>query len=281
MGHSTATVVITKEEVNPPVSGLSGGFGFSGSSRYDSYSSRDYNSLESRILQSGIEKWGREEADRHDSPRAGTPKMLKPLPEELAYEAIEDVITRTRADSSPIVPLVDPRDYEKKTKSVTLTLNNDEWREYIKGNGYTLIQDKINEALPALKGMILNHRIEGAKSGSWDATEGWNVKSVVEADASGGKAKTVYLIVADGKALPNEFDSQATARAAAVKVLKDYPAVLEAEVTAKVVREDKTALVKVRRVVRSASAKFTVTYIKMKTATPRTENWMVGFDYHH
>lgn len=270
VGHSTATVVITKDEVLPVTNYT-----------INSYSGRNYNSLESRILQTGIEKWGREEANRYDSPRAGTPKMLKPLPEELAYDAIEDVITRTRSDSSPIVPLVDPRDYEKKTKSVTLTLNNDEWREYIKGNGYTLIRNKINEALPALKDVILQHQIDGVKSGSWNHMDGWNVKSIVEADASGGKAKTVYLIVADGRTLDAKFDTQALARAAAVKVLKDYPEVLEAEVTAKIVREDDTSLVKVQRVVRSASAKFTVTYIKMKTATPRTENWMVGFDYHH
>lgn len=270
MGHSTATVVITKDEVLP-VSNYT----------INSYSSRNYNSLESRILQSGIEKWGREEANRYDSPRAGNPKMLKPLPEELAYDAIEEAITRTGSDTSPIVPLVDPRDYEKKTKTVTVTLNDEEWRQYMKGHSYNVIQNKVDEALPALKGMVTGYRIEGKSGFSGDMLEGWNLKSVVEADASGGKAKTVYLIVADGKTLDAEFDTQALARAAAVKVMKDYPSVLEIDVTAKVIREDNTALVKVRRVVRSASAKFTVTYIKMKTATPRTENWLVGFDYHH
>ena len=273
MGHSTAVIVVNKDNVAPA------------EPRANTYSTwmpvRD--SLEERILSAGVGIWHREEADRHDSLNAGDAKFMPPMPEEIAVRNIDDMVTRGGYNNliSPVIPIIDRRDYEKKEKKVSIVLNDAEWREYVKGNGYEVLPKKIAELMPEQKDMVLSFKIDGREGYPKDHSTGWTLKSVVEADASGGKAKTVYQLVADGKAGTKEYDSQALARAAAVQLVKNHPDVLEIDVVAKVVREDNTALVKVRRAVRSATAKVTVTYIKMKTATPRTDGWLVGFDYHH
>jgi hypothetical protein len=268
LGHSTATVIVRKDQVPAPVANNNTWL------RVD-------NSLESRITTAAIKVWHEDEADRYDDPRAGAPKLLKPAPEELAWQKAEEAVDQRRGEVTAIVPLMDRRDYEKKEKTLNLVLSDADWREYMKGNSYDLLQKHIDILMPEQKDMVVSFEILNRPKNSFDNAAGWTIKSVVEADASGGKAKTVYLLVADGKTLKNEYTSQALARAAAVQVVKDYPNVLEVEVRAKIVREDNTSLVKVRRVVRSATAKLKVTYIKVKTATPRTENWLVGFDYHH
>lgn len=273
MGHSTATIVVKKENVAPA------------ESRANTYSTwmPFRNSLEERILSAALQIWHQEEADRHDSQNAGDAKLMPPMPEELAIRHIDDMVTARGYNHliSPVIPLVDSRDYEKKEKKISIVLDDAEWREYVKGNGYEIMPKKIAELMPEQKDMVLSFSIDGQKGYVSALSTGWTLKSVVEADASGGKAKTVYQLVADGKAGTKEYDSQALARAAAVQLVKTHPDVLEIDVVAKVVREDNTALVKVRRVVRSATAKVTVTYVKMKTATPRTDGWLVGFDYHH
>ena len=275
MGHSTATVIVRSTDVEPPVK--------SGSS-YSSWAPVN-NSLEERILRAGLGIWHRDEADRHDSARAGNARMKAPMTEEIADRMIDDMVSSSQRSfgdpDSPVIPLIDKRDYEKKEKKVTITLDGEAWTKYVKGERYDIIDKKIREAMPEQADMVLGFKQEGSTVFSNDIAEGWTIKSTIAAEASGGKAKTVYLLTADGKTLKKEYASQAEARADAIRIMKEFPRVLEINVDAKVVREDDTSLVKVRREVKSATAKFTVTFIKMKTATPRTDGWMVGFDYHH
>lgn len=268
MGHETATIRVRPDELPEPLKPSSNS-GF--------YAVRD--NLEDRILRAALDEW-RMEAGGGDSPRCGTPVMLSSEAEELAFDKAEEYVRKNRTEVTAIVPVVTSAGYEIRTKTLTVKLDGEEWRKYISGGWYGVLKNKIAEAMPQQFGKVVNWSIVDADKSGRDSAKGWTLNSKVEADASGGKAKTVYLVSIDGKLQKKQFETQALARAASVEFLEKNPQVLEAEVTAKTIREDGSALVKVRRVVRSATAKVTVSYVHMKTTAPKTDGWIVAFDYH-
>lgn len=275
MGSSTVVIKVSESDLPPATTRTS-----SRSSIFGNYFPVQ-NEKHQRIMSAALDLWRQGDYDRNGSPYAGNPMMLAPKPIEM-LDDLESYPTKSR-DDSPIVPLVDKRDYEVKTKTITVKLDDAEWKEYMRGQwGY--LQTKAETLLPELAGKISNAKLDTGDVKYYnDVTPFWNVRSTVEADTSGGKAKTVYTLLVNGSKQnsPREqFPTQAAARAAGVKILANNLAVTEVEVKAEIIREDNTSLVKLSRKVSSASAKVIVEYIKMKTETPRTDGWMVAFSYH-
>lgn len=274
MGSSTVVIKVSESDLEPAARSTSR------SNLFGNYFPVQ-NEKHQRIVSAALSLWRQGDYDRNGNPYAGNPIMLAPKPIEM-LDDFESYPTKSR-DDSPIVPLIDKRDYEVKTKTITVKLDDAEWKEYIRGQwGY--LQKKVESVTPELAGKISNVKLDTGDVKYYnDVTPFWNVRSTVEADTSGGKAKTVYTLLVDGSKQnsPREhYPTQAAARAAGVKLLTDNLKVTKVEVRAKIIREDDTSLVKLSRKVSSASAKVIVEYIKMKTETPRTDGWMVAFSYH-
>lgn len=273
MGHATAYEFVELDEI-PDSSTNCSVFG------------RIYRSLEDRIVGVAIEKWEDEEPG---SANAGESVMLKPAPEELANDAINQHFKdKGGYYTSPIVPIISTKDYEVKTKIITIKLVGDEWARHTHdGWRSTVVWEKINEALPELKGRIVEGTIiypEGTRQNEFDNRPGlgWTVRSTVDADTSGGKAITVYRLLIDGKTYAKtEYATQALARAAGVKMMEESSTIQNVEVMPRIVREDGTSVVKLTRKTKQATAKYKVEYIQMKTEKPTTTKYFVAFDYHH
>lgn len=273
MGHATAYEFVELNEI-PDASTNCSVFG------------RMYRSLEDRIVGVAIEKWEDEEPG---SANAGEAVMLEPTPEELANAAIDKHFkAKGGYYTSPIVPIISEKDYEIKSKTITVKLVGDEWAKHIHdGWRSTIVWEKINEALPELKGRISEATIvypEETRHPEFNTRPGtgWTVRSTVDADTSGGKAITVYRLLIDGKTYEKtEYATQALARAAGVKLMEESPTIQKVEVMPRIVREDGTSVVKLTRKTKQATAKYKVEYIQMKTNTPTTAKYFVAFDYHH
>jgi hypothetical protein len=275
MGSTTVSIRVTEKDLPPATNpGRSG-------SLYGNYFLAG-NDKHRRIVSAAVDLWRQGDYDRNGNPYAGNPIMLEPKAIEMLND-FESYPTKSR-DDSPIVPLIDKRDYEVKTKTITVKLDDAEWKEYIGGQKWGFLEKKVAQLLPELAGKISNAKLDTGDVKYYnDVTPYWNVRSTVEADTSGGKAKTIYTLLVNGSAHRSpkeEFPTQAAARAAGVKLFNENTAVTTVDVQAKVVREDNTSLVKLTRKVSSASAKVIVEYIKLKTETPRTDGWMVAFSYH-
>lgn len=277
MGHALAYEEVSLEEIpedeTRPI-------------RSSYYGYRSQN-LESRVLTAGISKWRSEEAGRWDDENPGTAVMLSPVPGPLVNKAIEnhyDTSKHGYGGTSPVVPIIDPKDYEIKTKTVTIKLVGEEWEDYLKtGLYYSPVQDKLKDQLFDIYEDITGLEIvrEGGNKYFSEPTEGWTVRSSIDADTSGGKAVTVYRLCIDKKTFaPEDYPTQAAARAAGIKKLEENTRIQTIEVIPKIVREDGTALVKLTRNVKQATAKVKVSYAKMKTENPTVIGYMVAFDYH-
>lgn len=275
MGASTVVIKVSESDLAPVTSSES-----RRSSLFGNYFPAQ-NGKNQRIVQAAVELWRQGDYDRNGNPYAGNPIMLEPKAIE-ALDNFESYPTASR-DDSPIVPLLDKRDYEVKTKTITVKLDDAEWKEYIR-NPWRYLEGKAEKLLPELAGKISNAKLDTGDVKHYNnVTPFWNVRSTVEADTSGGKAKTVYTLLVNGSKYDSpreEYPTQAAARAAGTKLFNENTAITTVEVQAKIVREDNTSLVKLTRKVSSASAKVIVEYIKLKTETPRTDGWMVAFSYH-
>lgn len=252
--------------------------------------SRSYSKAE-EILSAALRDWDENEASRYESFNGGPALMFPVTPGPLITNRIRERMGDDFMRKSPVVPIMDEKDYVIKKRKVTVKLNDDEWHEYSGPNSYEFIQRKIAEQLPEeVRRDISGYRVliidpntgkEAPKKFFGERTDGWKISSSIEADTSGGKAKTVYRLVVDGRIDPrSEHETMAAARAAGVAYLDAHPAALKVEVIGEVKREDKTALVKLSRKVRSAIAKFEVSYVQVKSQTPRTEGYFVSFSYH-
>lgn len=274
MGASTVVIKVTESDLAPVTHSSVSSY------RFGNYYP-EQNRKNQRIVSAAVELWRQGDYDRNGNPYAGNPIMVAPKPIEM-LDNFESYPTASR-DDSPIVPLIDKRDYEVKTKTITVKLDDAEWKEYIRGP-WGFLEGKVETLLPELAGKISSAKLDTGDVKYYNSvTPFWNVRSTVEADTSGGKAKTVYtLLVNDSKrdSPREEYPTQAAARAAGTKLFNENMAVTTVDVQAKVIREDNTSLVKLSRKVSSASAKVIVEYIKMKTETPRTDGWMVAFSYH-
>jgi hypothetical protein len=275
MGHSTAIQTITLEEIPKPEPRTSRSF-------YGSYN----QSLEERILSTAVARWYDEEANRWDSANPGSAKMLKPVPEELSGEVMDKHFAAEGYNVSPVIPIISEKDYEIKTKTIIVKLVDEEWAEYLKNPYYHgILSKKVNELVPELKNVVVGFSVvkDGkANPYSYNPSEGWTVRSSIDADTSGGKAVTVYRLLVDGKGFTkDEYPSQAAARAAGIALMEKDINLQKVEVIPKIVREDGTALVKLTRRTKQATAKVTVNYIKMKTDKPTVVSYVTAFDYHH
>lgn len=252
--------------------------------------SRGYSKAD-EILSAAIRDWGDNEASRYESFNGGPALLFPVTPGPLITSRIHERMGEDFMSKSPVVPIMDKRDFVIKKRKVTVKLNNEEWHEYSGPNSYEFLHRKIAEQLPEeIRRDISGYRVlvidpETGKEvtpKSWGKRiEGWKISSSIEADTSGGKSKTVYRLVVDGHTdTRNEHETMASARAAGVAYLEAHPAALKVEVIGEVKREDKTALVKLSRKVRSAIAKFEVSYVQVKKSEPRTEGYYVSFSYH-
>lgn len=282
MGHTLITEKVEPEQVEAAKTEQSH-FGF--------YPSRYGQSLEERVLSAGVARWNDEESGRYDSVNAGTAHMLKPVPEELVSDVLSEFNnTHNWSSDSPVVPIIAKSEYELKKKTISVKLDGKEWQEKLTGYSYGLLARKAVEQFPALKGMITGTQVvvpDVVESKSpyvrnYDPAAGWTVKSTVEADTSGGKAKTWYKLSLGGRnVVQQKFETQAAARAYGVELMGRDVTISSIDVTAEILREDDTALVKIRRNVKQATAKVVVEYVVMKTSTPKTEGWYVSFDVHN
>lgn len=275
MGASTVVIKVSEADL-PPVSNSS-----VSSYRFGNYYP-EQNRKSQRIVSAAVSLWLQSDnCDRNGNPYADNPIMLAPKPVEM-LDNFESFPTKSRSDS-PIVPLIDKRDYEVKTKTITVKLDDAEWKEYMRSQ-WGFLEGKAKQLLPELADQISRVKLDTGDVKYYNnVVPFWNVRSTVEADTSGGKAKTVYTVLVDGSkhnSPREEYPTQAAARAAGVKILTENIGVTHVDVKAKIVREDNTSLVKLSRKVSSATAKVVVEYVKMKTETPRTDGWMVAFSYH-
>jgi hypothetical protein len=275
MGSSTEVIRVRESDLEPAATR-------STSRSYGFYNYPTKNEKHQRIVSAALDLWRQGDYDRNGNPYAGNPIMLAPKPIEMLTE-LGSYPTKSR-DDTPIVPIIDKRDYEVKTKTITVKLDDAEWKEYMSNNRWNFLPEKVKMLMPELADKICRVYLDtGEEKYVRDITPYWTVRSTVDADTSGGKAKTVYTLLVNGSAHQSsrdEFPTQAAARAAGVKLMTENLSVTTVNVQAKIVREDDTSLVKLTRKVSSASAKVIVEYVKMKTETPRTDGWMVAFSYH-
>lgn len=238
--------------------------------RFDSYGN-DRNLLENRIIDAAFREL--RGADIYDNPGKITPVT----PEELAHAAMYSV------DSShytPIVPLMEKSDYEVTSKTITITLNSDEWSDYMKSYAaQEVLIRKVEEINPELKDLIIQVSVQltDTEKKAWRIrkSEGWKLSSTIASDTSGGKTKSVFSLVVDGKTLPEGYETQALARAAGMVLMKDNLDINEVKVIAKNVREDGSDLVSLTREVKSATAKVVVSYVKVNKDKPASDGYLV------
>lgn len=276
MGSSTAIMKVSEDDLAPVTNSSVSSY------RFGNYYPEE-NRKSQRIVSAAVSLWFQSDnCDRNGSPYADNPIMLAPKPIEM-LDNFESFPTKSRSDS-PIVPIVDKRDYELKKKTITVKLDDAEWKKYMSNDSWNFLSEKVKALMPELADQICRVYLDtGDTKYVREVTPYWTVRSTVKADTSGGKAKTVYTLLVNNapyQSPRDEFPTQAAARAAGEKLMTENLSVTTVDVQAKIVREDNTSVVKIRRKVSSASAKVIVEYVKMKTETPRTDGWMVAFSYH-
>lgn len=260
MGSTATAIRLQEDEVLAPMPT---------NRRYD-YNGYDRNLLENRIVDAAFR-----ELPGHDI--YDLPGQITPItPEELSDYAMYGI------DSSkftPIVPLMKKGDYDIKTKEVTVKLDAKEWLKLLKGYPQDVLIPKIVEMHPELKGAVVKAVVkltdEEKKAWRTRKSEGWKVSSVIKPDTSGGKIKSVFMVVADGKVIDGEYETQALAREAGVTLMKENLDIFKVNVTSKSVREDGSNLVSLTREVKSATAKVVVSYIKTNKACPASDRYLV------
>lgn len=271
MGHGQVVVKVEQSEYKPKAASQQSGYW--------------RTTPEDELVSIAIDNWtSRDDCDRNASPSLSRAVVKPPMAEELAYAAANEWTDR---DQNIIIPLISKKDYIVKKKTITVKLDDAEWKQYTGPfyGGYTVIKNKLEEIAPELVGKISEFkRVVPDGTKQFDKQAGWTVRSTVDADTSGGKAKTQYFLVGDELHKDRRdikyFDSQAEARAWGVEVMNNNPQINKLSVEARIRREDNSAVVKLTRKVSSAVAKFEVSYIHMKTTTPSRDGWVVGFDYH-
>lgn len=244
------------------------------------------NTMEDELVSIAIDNWtSSDSCDRNGSPSMSRAVVKPAMPIELAESAAYEMTNR---DQNIIIPIISAKDYTIKKKTITVKFDDAGWKRYTNGHfgGWSVVEEAIVATNPELKGKITKIamvRPEGS-SERFNVRDGWTVRSTVEADTSGGKAKTKYYLVGDKLHEQRNnikyFDTQAEARAWGVEVMNNDPLINNVSVKAKIQREDDTDLVKLTRKVSSATAKFEVSFYQMKTSTPKHDGWVVGFDYH-
>lgn len=277
MGSTTYTVGVSESEVEKDDSiersgSLWGNYNFSSRRA----------SVEERASSVAHDKWAHDYDSERGSAYHYPAKMTALTPEELANRAL---YTSNRGRETTVVPLMKKTDYTVKSKTLNVKLTDKEWKKYLADYSHEVLTNKAAELFPEAKGSIFSVKVvvpgEDPKR-SWNrkATDGWKVQSRVEADTSGGKAKTVYYILANGQEQKQEFDSQAEARAYGTKLMQSNLAVTTVNVKARIRREDDTDLVKLTRVVSSATAKIIIKYTKVTKPNPGRDGFLVEFWYH-
>lgn len=278
MGSTTYTVEVSEAELSQASKETSGYRPL-----YGNYlSSAGRSSEAERASDIAHQKWN----DDYDAERGGAyhypAKMTALVPEELANQTLNDA---DRGQVTVVVPLMKKTDYTVKTKTLNVKLTDSEWKEHLASYSNGVLFRKAAELFPEAKGSIFSVTVvvpdeDPKKAWNRKATDGWKVQSRVDADTSGGKAKTVYYILANGQEQKQEFDSQAEARAYGTKLMQSNLAVTTVNVKARIRREDDTDLVKLTRVVSSATAKITIKYTKVTKANPARDGVLVEFWYH-
>ncbi|MBC9704901.1 MAG: hypothetical protein H9W81_07975 [Enterococcus sp.] len=250
------------------------------------FTSTTSNSLAARIVRTALSEWRTGDYDRNASPDIDEIKLLSAAPIELGSTVIDEAENRQSVGNgyyrhnnlTTILPVMDTRDYKVRKKTITVTLNNEEWLRY--RNGYPIL-NKVREMLPEIAPTISSCRVLMEDGAPNNGTAGWKVNSVVDVDTSGGKAKTVYYLKVDGRDYPNTtFDTIASARAKGAKLFEANLKISSVEVVGTVRREDNSAMVTMKREVRSASAKVEVSYVKITNPKPRFTSYLVSFWCH-
>lgn len=277
MGSSTYTVEVTEEELLAQKAANK-----NGRSIYH-YGNRDYNSVGELASDVAHDKW-RDDWDAERGSAYVYPALVTRLvPEELANQVM---FSQNRGKNTLVVPLMKKSDYVVKKKTLTVKLTDKEWKDHVSSYSQDVLFAKARELFPEAQNSIFSVRVvvpgEDPQKTYWNRrkSDGWKVQSRVDADTSGGKSKTVFHLVADNQKLKQEFESQALARAAATKLLQTNLDVTSVKVEATVRREDDTALVKLNRVVSSATAKIEIQYTKVTKATPARDGLLVELWYH-
>jgi hypothetical protein len=277
MGSTTYTVEVSEEEVEQDDTltrsgSLYGNYGFS----------RGRASEAERASSVAHQKWN----DDYDAERGGAyhypAKMTALVPGELANQIL---YSAERGRETTVVQLMKKTDYTVKNKTLNVKLTDKEWKEHLSSYSNDVLFRKAAELFPEAKDSIFSVSVvvpdeDPKKVWGRQKTDGWKVQSRVDADTSGGKAKTVYYILANGQEQKKEFESQAEARAYGTKLMQSNLAVTTVNVKARIRREDDTDLVKLTRVVSSATAKITIKYTKTTKANPARDGFLVEFWYH-
>lgn len=277
MGSTTYTVEVSESEVEKDDTIERSG------SLWGNYTfSRARASEAERASSVAHDKW----ANDYDSERGSAyhyPAKLTALtPVELANQALYDA---DRGRETTVVPLMKKSDYTVKSKTLNVKLTDKEWKEYLSSYSHDVLTKKAAELFPEAKGSIFSVQVvvpdeDPKRAWNRQKIDGWKVQSRVEADTSGGKAKTVYYILANGQEQKTEFESQAEARAYGTKLMQTNMAVTTVNVKARIRREDDTDLVKLTRVVSSATAKIVIKYTKVTKPNPGRDGFLVEFWYH-
>lgn len=260
MGSTATAVRLQEDEVLAPMPS---------DRRYD-YNGYDRNLLENRIVDAAFR-----ELHGHDI--YDLPGQITPItPEELSDQAMYSV---NSSKFTPIVPLMKKSDYAIKTKEVTVRLDAEEWALYLKSYGQNALIPKIEQANPELNGRIVNAVVkltdEEKKAWRIRKSEGWKVSSTIKPDTTGGKIKSIFMVIADGKLVDGEHETQALAREAGAGLMKDNLDISTVTVTSKSVREDGSDLVTLHREVKYATAKVTVSYIQTNKPCPASDGYIV------
>lgn len=267
MSHHSETIEVRLSEVPPARTRIPAyGYNIAGS-----------DSLPSRIISAALDAREMGDYDRNASPDVSAIQLLGITPSELAGQAIENVKDRS---ATVIVPIMDTKDYEIRKKTIKVSLDHKEWEDHRLGG--RAMWKKIQASLPELAPNISSCRVlTESGAGATSRMEGWKVSSAIDVDTSGGKAKTVYQLQINGTVDPvNDYKTVAEARAAGIKVMEENMNASYVNVVAKVVREDGTSMVKMKRKVRSATAKVEVKYVHVTSKKPRLSHYWVSMWFH-
>lgn len=233
-----------------------------------------HRSFASEMVSAAVREWRDTEADRHDSANSGggfeAPRVMG-LDE--AKRFIDRNIERAH-NESVVIGLADSSDLITKTRNIKVELDSQEL------NGLRAAQGRATSALWAkLHALPDGDSINQAKVLRLPAPR----KAV--ATATEGKARTVYLV---GREQNRTFqilarkESQAEARAEAIRLVNENTEYSALEVRAQTVREDgNPALVTIVRPAPETS----VIDVEITTVTVRpgakAARYLVAFDYHH
>lgn len=270
MGSHRETIEVRPSEVAPaPPSAPVYNYGFRTISAADS--------LPSRIVDAALSVREMGDYDRNASPDVDGIQLVNITPEELSGIVIDKADKNNR--TTVVAPIMDTRDYEIRKKTIRVSLNHSEWDDYRLGGG--VVWDKVREALPEVASNISCYRVLTENGVAKKSMDGWKVSSTIDVDTSGGKAKTIYQLRVNGTVDPmQEFKTIAEARAGGVKVLEENLKASYVDVVAKVVRENGTPMVKMKRKVRSATAKVEVEYVHVTSKKPRLTHYFVSMWFH-